>query len=56
LEYDAVRTEYLKAQGIDVMRFWNNDVLQNINGVLARITEKITPPSLPLLQGEEKRR
>jgi hypothetical protein len=31
-------------------------VLQNINGVLARITEKITPPSLPLPQGEEKRR
>lgn len=39
-EYDAARTEYLMAQGINVMRFWNSEVIQNIDGVL----EKITPP------------
>ncbi len=54
-EYDAVRTEYLKTREIDVMRFWNNDVLQNISGVLTSIAEKITPPSLPLPQGEAGR-
>jgi len=43
-EYDAVRTDYLKEHRLKVIRFWNNDVLSNINGVL----EKITPPSLPL--------
>ncbi len=48
LEYDAVRTEYLKTQGIDVMRFWNNEVLQNLNDVLRIIAERITPPNLPL--------
>ena len=52
-EYDAARAEYLKIQGIEVIRFWNNDVLQNISGVLAKIAEKITPPDLPLPQGEE---
>jgi len=52
-EYDAARTEHIKTQGIDVLRFWNNEVLQNISGVLARIAEKITPPGLPLPQGEE---
>ncbi len=45
LEYDAVRSEYLKIQGIDIMRFWNHEVLNNINGVLTKIAEKITPPS-----------
>jgi len=46
-EYDAVRAEYLRMQGIEVMRFWNNEVLQNIDGVLAKIAEKVTP-SIPL--------
>lgn len=44
-EYDAARSAYLKEQGIDVMRFWNHEVMQNIEGVLTRITESITPPS-----------
>lgn len=43
--YDASRSTYLKAQGIIVMRFWNHEVLQNIEGVLCRIGENITPPS-----------
>ncbi|MBI5212220.1 MAG: DUF559 domain-containing protein [Nitrospirae bacterium] len=54
-EYDVARAEYLKMQGIEVMRFWNNEVLQNSNVVLASIAEKITPPILPLPQGEEIR-
>jgi len=40
-EYDVVRSEYLKAQGIDVMRFWNHEVLLNAQGVLNKLTEKI---------------
>lgn len=55
-EYDAARSEYLKMQGIEVIRFWNNEVLQNIKDILASIEKKITPPILPLLQGEEKRK
>ena len=29
-EHDVARSDYLKAQGIDVMRFWNNEVLLDI--------------------------
>ncbi len=36
-EYDVARAEYLKMQGIEIMRFWNNEVLKNINGILASI-------------------
>ena len=39
--YDAARTEYLQAHGVDVLRFWDNDVLLNIQGVLARVEEKV---------------
>ena len=38
---DKQRTVYLEDKGYKVIRFWNNDVLQNIEGVLARIVEKI---------------
>jgi very-short-patch-repair endonuclease len=44
-EYDAVRSEYLKAQGVHVMRFWNNEVLLDIQGVLCKMTLKVTPPT-----------
>ena len=55
--FDLARTEYLKGQGIAVLRFWNNDVMQNREGVLERIAERInsadpgwlTPPD-PLLR------
>lgn len=35
--YDAKRTAYLKTLGYTVLRFWNNDVLTNIDGVLEKI-------------------
>jgi len=47
-EYDTNRTKHLKLHDIEVIRFWNNEVMQNIEGVLERITERITPPNLPL--------
>jgi very-short-patch-repair endonuclease len=42
-EYDAARSEYLKTQGIDVMRFWNNEVLLDIESVLSKLALKVTP-------------
>jgi very-short-patch-repair endonuclease len=57
-EYDAARSEYLKTQGIDVLRFWNHEVLIDINSILNRIMEKIdhdNPSCPPLnLRGGEK--
>ena len=43
-EYDKIRTDYLKSIGVEVVRFWNNEVLQNIEGVLEKIKMKLTPP------------
>jgi very-short-patch-repair endonuclease len=36
-EHDAVRTAFLEQQGLTVLRFWNGDVLKNIDGVLEHI-------------------
>jgi very-short-patch-repair endonuclease len=47
-EYDAARSEYLKAQGIGVMRFWNNEVLLDIQSVLSKLALKVPPLYPPL--------
>lgn len=54
LEYDAARSAYLKAQGLDVMRFWNHEVLHDMESVLVQMAKKITPPSLLTLRGRDK--
>ena len=36
--YDAARTRFLEGEGYTVLRFWNNDVLENTDGVIAAIT------------------
>ncbi len=48
-DYDIERTEYLKSENIKVIRFWNNEVLNNIEGVVEEIKKHLTPPGLPLL-------
>ena len=42
---DEVRDRSLRAQGYRVMRFWNNDVLSNIEGVLTVINEALQEAS-----------
>ena len=34
---DAARTRFLELEGYRVLRFWNNDVLANLDGVIAEI-------------------
>ena len=36
-EYDGERTKFLESQGYKVIRFWNNDVMNNIDGVILAI-------------------
>jgi very-short-patch-repair endonuclease len=36
-EHDAERSRFLNAKGIRVMRFWNGDVLRNLDGVAEEI-------------------
>ncbi|MBP6362276.1 MAG: endonuclease domain-containing protein [Novosphingobium sp.] len=38
---DEVRTRMIESYGYQVIRFWNNDVLQNTDGVVLRITEAL---------------
>ena len=63
---DAQRTAFLNLQGYCVLRFWNNDVLSNVEGVMTLIHEAIneqqrrgapTPdPSPPLRGGRGRHR
>lgn len=36
-EYDEERTKYLNLLGYKVIRFWNNEVMNNIDGVILAI-------------------
>ena len=38
---DAVRTRYLQQEGYRVIRFWNDDVLSNTDGVVMTIADLI---------------
>jgi very-short-patch-repair endonuclease len=46
--YDAERSAWLRGQGFRVLRFWNHEVLQDIEAVKSVIQEAVTPPSFIL--------
>ena len=50
-ESDALRSRCIEAAGYRVLRFWNNDVLGNIAGVLRLIQHALTPTPDPSPQG-----
>ena len=55
--YDSCRTRGLEKDGFKVIRFWNNDVLTNLEGVLEVILNAPSPAAVrrPLPQrGEVK--
>jgi len=41
IEYDRIRDDYLSSLGLRVIRFANNEVLENTEGVVERIMEEI---------------
>jgi len=55
-EQDKIRDTWLREQGYKILRFWNNEVLANMEGVLETIREncKSHPPlnPLPSMEGE----
>jgi very-short-patch-repair endonuclease len=57
-ESDRIRTAALEKQGYFVLRFWNNDVIRNIDGVVESIVDTLSPspphPN-PLPNGERER-
>jgi len=52
---DEERDAWLKSEGFKVLRFWNNEVLTNMKGVLEVIRENCLnhPPLTPPLKGGE---
>jgi len=56
--YDDRRTAFLQDQGWTVLRFWNGDVFENLDGVLTMILDKAAeclggthPQPLPFWEG-----
>jgi len=54
LEADIERSEFLKSEGYTVLRFWNNELDSNIDGVLEAIRRATSLPTSPHAWGEEK--
>jgi very-short-patch-repair endonuclease len=55
VKYDQYRDAWLRNQGYTVLRFWNNEVMQQIEGVLEKIhlTLTLSPsPSPTSVRGE----
>ena len=48
--YDEERTRFLNAEGYRVLRFWNNDIRENLDGVLHHIGAHLSSP----LVGEDQ--
>ena len=54
---DELRDTKLTKMGFKVLRFWNNDVVQNLDGILMTILQHLqttTPLPNPLPQGERE--
>jgi len=51
--YDAARTNYIETSGYRLVRFWNTDVLSNMEYVLTGIVEalEVPPPPAPPASG-----
>ncbi len=54
VEADLKRTAFLTAQGYRVVRFWNNEVLTNIEGVAERLFSIFSDPHPDPLPGRER--
>jgi len=61
VEYDQMRDSWLRSEGYTVLRFWNNELLNEMEGVLERIrlavvagSQTLSPsPSPTSVRGEE---
>jgi primosomal protein N' (replication factor Y) len=45
IDADVRRSKYLESRGYEVMRFWNNDVMQRTDAVLNVIHQALERPS-----------
>ncbi len=52
-EYDNERTKYLESQGYKVIRFWNNHVMNDIEGVIKAIMYSLPQNHRAILREED---
>jgi hypothetical protein len=53
VDYDTKRDAWLTSEGFRVLKFWNNEVMENLEGVLMNIAAALSPPPQPSpLKGE----
>ena len=50
--YDTMRDTWLSQQGFKILRFWNNDILENMDGVIEFISQHLPPSQPSPLKGE----
>jgi very-short-patch-repair endonuclease len=54
---DKTRDKWLESQGFKVLRFWNNDIFENLDGVGQEIIKALASPSPALpTRGREQTR
>jgi len=44
-DHDNKRSEFLQSRGVRVLRFWNSQVKENLEGVLEHIRIEVSTPS-----------
>ena len=49
VEYDQHREAWLRSQGYTVLRFWNSEVMQQLEGVLEQVRCTVTLSPTPLM-------
>ena len=59
-EYDQFRDAFLWATGYEVLRFWNNEIMGNLDGVLETLAQTLShgenyPHPIPLPEGEGRK-
>jgi very-short-patch-repair endonuclease len=45
--YDMARTRFLEQEGYRVLRFWNSEVMENLEGVVTRIRQELVDRPSP---------
>jgi very-short-patch-repair endonuclease len=51
---DRDRDKWFENNGFKVLRFWNNDVMKNVDGVLEMIRRELPSPQSSPMKGEEE--
>jgi len=52
-EYDQYRDAFLRVTGYEVIRFWNNEVMSNLDGVLEALILALSHEERGIKQGDK---